>query len=437
MSERSKRDRKPTVAALESIASQTKTTPSHTAKKESSQPAVSSNTGSNQGKKSKAEAEVAEPVAEPKNEKPQAAKRVKKSNITTSESKASPPSAVVPPVDLDGLRSSKRERKPTMAYLESIAYLSKEAPTIQISEEEYEVDRIVKSRKRKGQTEYLIRWKGYAETANTWEPEECVSQEALDVFQKQQQEAGESSEKPSEEATKQMGQSKKRKGRPPSKKKQKGDEVEEPVDTKENGDDEETEDEEQVVEEKQNPSADTKDANSSRRSPRVRKAVGKQEVESEGGGAKEVEAKQEDEEGAAPPKKKQRKDKEEDEKGKEEKNKAEEGKEEGEAKQEDKEGKQAKEVEAKEEGDTAPPTKKQHKDKQQPTEEGEGILEVEEILKKRKVKKQLQYLVRWAGRDSSHDSWKPSKECPKDAIAKFESKSKEQAKQAKEEAEAK
>ncbi|QRV80811.1 Transposon Tf2-1 polyprotein [Ceratobasidium sp. AG-Ba] len=37
-------------------------------------------------------------------------------------------------------------------------------------EEEYEVEKILDSRKRRNQIQYLVHWKGYGPKSNTWEP---------------------------------------------------------------------------------------------------------------------------------------------------------------------------------------------------------------------------------------------------------------------------
>jgi len=45
-------------------------------------------------------------------------------------------------------------------------------PLPEPEEEEYEVEKVVNKRIVKGQIQYLIKWKGFNETDNTWEPKE-------------------------------------------------------------------------------------------------------------------------------------------------------------------------------------------------------------------------------------------------------------------------
>lgn len=53
-------------------------------------------------------------------------------------------------------------------------------------EEEWEVEKILDKRKRKGEVEYLIRWAGYPVEYDQWVPEEDMehAQELRDAFEK-------------------------------------------------------------------------------------------------------------------------------------------------------------------------------------------------------------------------------------------------------------
>ncbi|RVE41836.1 hypothetical protein evm_013520 [Chilo suppressalis] len=44
-----------------------------------------------------------------------------------------------------------------------------------VDEEEYEVEKIIDSKRIKGKLHYLIRWKGYSADSDTWEPENTLS----------------------------------------------------------------------------------------------------------------------------------------------------------------------------------------------------------------------------------------------------------------------
>ena len=47
------------------------------------------------------------------------------------------------------------------------------------ADESYDVERIVDARMRKGQREYLIKWEGFGDRSNTWEPERNLSNNSV------------------------------------------------------------------------------------------------------------------------------------------------------------------------------------------------------------------------------------------------------------------
>lgn len=53
----------------------------------------------------------------------------------------------------------------------------------QSSSELYPVDHIVDYRFRAGQHEYLVKWRGYSEKDNTWEPAEHITDDLINDFQ--------------------------------------------------------------------------------------------------------------------------------------------------------------------------------------------------------------------------------------------------------------
>ena len=65
-----------------------------------------------------------------------------------------------------GIGNESEEEEPENMDVE------KEDSQVDRDRRNYEVDRIINKRRKKGKTEYLIRWKGYQEEDDTWEPEE-------------------------------------------------------------------------------------------------------------------------------------------------------------------------------------------------------------------------------------------------------------------------
>ena len=56
------------------------------------------------------------------------------------------------------------------------AHIQEPPPPIIIdNEEQYEVEMILDSRERRGKREYLIHWKGYSDSEQSWEPEENIN----------------------------------------------------------------------------------------------------------------------------------------------------------------------------------------------------------------------------------------------------------------------
>ncbi|KAG4072620.1 hypothetical protein HA402_004709 [Bradysia odoriphaga] len=58
--------------------------------------------------------------------------------------------------------------------------------------EQYEVEKVLKKRTRKGKTEYLIKWLGYPSTSNSWEPSKNLDPALLASIEETEKEAQQS-----------------------------------------------------------------------------------------------------------------------------------------------------------------------------------------------------------------------------------------------------
>ena len=82
--------------------------------------------------------------------------------------------------DSDGLQRYPGTGKPESEPQE-LEWVTKTG-LIDAEDQQYEVSKLLRKRRREDGDEYLVRWKGYSKRYDTWEPAENVSQTAIDEF---------------------------------------------------------------------------------------------------------------------------------------------------------------------------------------------------------------------------------------------------------------